>query len=251
MGRVSLVPTRAAAKVFLRGVTRAAPVASHFFFSFQYNKPRGKVLARIFHGQNRAMFECRACLFRCLSAIAADLRPALHSYPIQRFRRASAWQQQRRKLGTVGATRKKSGIVTFDTFKGNAKYGPFTHLPKAVPMGLSSGQSTGSPPIKTRHINKELQYLSSPMRVADRVRDVLRKGNDEKAFALLQAASKSMSCIVGWNHLLDFHMSQERVKVALKIYNDVRQQFSTTSINSFCFYLHLFNFVILLVPSLT
>jgi len=72
-----------------------------------------------------------------------------------------------------------------------------------------------------RAIKEELRWLQDPLKLANQVRATLEKGNEEKALALVRAASKSMTCIVAWNHILDHYMAQGKTKVAQKLYNEV------------------------------
>ena len=73
-----------------------------------------------------------------------------------------------------------------------------------------------------RQVGLELKYLKDPLRLANRVLVALRDGDEDKAFELVRAASKSIQCTVGWNHVINHLMGVGRLKDALKAYNDVR-----------------------------
>lgn len=70
-------------------------------------------------------------------------------------------------------------------------------------------------------LEKELQYLKDPRKLADYIHSLLRKDQYLKAYELVKMSSKDFPCTVSWNHLIDFEMSNGRVGNASKIYNDV------------------------------
>lgn len=72
-----------------------------------------------------------------------------------------------------------------------------------------------------KKVRKELQYLPDPLKLADHVRGVLKKGDVEKALGLTRIASKDMECIVSWNHIIGHLLAEKQVNAALKIYNEV------------------------------
>ncbi|KAF2457807.1 hypothetical protein BDY21DRAFT_284949 [Lineolata rhizophorae] len=74
-------------------------------------------------------------------------------------------------------------------------------------------------------LRRELQYLKDPLHFAEHVRKLLRKQEKEEwAVALLRLASKQMRCTVGWNHLIDHQMGQDKVKAALKSFNEMKKR---------------------------
>ena len=73
-----------------------------------------------------------------------------------------------------------------------------------------------------REIFNQLRYLQDPVRLANRVRILLRDGNLDQAMELVRAASKTIPCTVSWNHLINYQMYEGKVKAALKTYNEVR-----------------------------
>ena len=75
-----------------------------------------------------------------------------------------------------------------------------------------------------RELFNQLKYLQDPVRLADRVRILLRDGTTfDQAMELVRAASKNMPCTVSWNHLINYQMYAGKVKAALKTYNEVRE----------------------------
>lgn len=75
-----------------------------------------------------------------------------------------------------------------------------------------------------RKLRHQLASLSDPLRLAEHVRSTLRTKRQAKddIEALVRMASKSMSCTVSWNHLINHKMQTGHVADALKSYNDVR-----------------------------
>lgn len=72
-----------------------------------------------------------------------------------------------------------------------------------------------------KKVRRELQFLPDPLKLADHVRRVLKKGDVEKALALARIASKDMECVVSWNHIIGHLLSEKQVSAALKLYNEV------------------------------
>ena len=73
-----------------------------------------------------------------------------------------------------------------------------------------------------KDIQKELNWLEDPLKLADHVLQKLRAGEKEKVVQLVQlAAKRGIESTVAWNHLINYEMHQRRVNSALKIYNDV------------------------------
>lgn len=71
-------------------------------------------------------------------------------------------------------------------------------------------------------IDKHLMYLTDPVKLAD---FVLKKCGSpqefENAAEVVRAASKYMDCVVSWNHMINYHMQQGKLNLAIKLYNEV------------------------------
>lgn len=108
-----------------------------------------------------------------------------------------------------------------------------------VPAKEESGERSGrahrnvkaKPAISTKALDEEIRWLKDPMKLANRVLNLLIKdGQVEKAAALVRRAQKDgLNCIVAWNHLIDYEMQQGRTESALKFYNDVSYSSSRES----------------------
>ncbi|THX25012.1 hypothetical protein D6D12_07252 [Aureobasidium pullulans] len=75
-----------------------------------------------------------------------------------------------------------------------------------------------------KKVRRELQFLPDPLKLADHVRGVLKKGDVEKALALARIASKDMECVVSWNHIIGHLLSEKQVSAALKLYNEMKKR---------------------------
>ena len=76
--------------------------------------------------------------------------------------------------------------------------------------------------IKRRDLLTELDYLRDPVLLAQSVSNRLRDDAYIQALDLVRVASSRMSCVVSWNHLIDWNMAKGRVQQALKTYLEVR-----------------------------
>lgn len=81
-------------------------------------------------------------------------------------------------------------------------------------------QGKVSPAIHTAVV-RELSGLQDPYNLAERVKRGLERGEELKMEALVRLASKNMSCVVSWNHLISYRLSKKRVSEAMKTYNEV------------------------------
>ena len=71
-------------------------------------------------------------------------------------------------------------------------------------------------------VKKHLRHMSDdPWLVAQYVEKALARDAFDEALLLVQKASRGKQMVVAWNHLIDYQLSKQQVKRALKIYNDV------------------------------
>ena len=82
---------------------------------------------------------------------------------------------------------------------------------------LRSGNRTSIKP----SLRKELFYLDDPLQLANHTRNLLQKNEREKALDLVRLAGKTKLCTVSWNHVIDHDISQGRIALAIKDYNEV------------------------------
>jgi hypothetical protein len=70
-------------------------------------------------------------------------------------------------------------------------------------------------------LQKHPAYANDPLKLAEYVRKALKGDDFETAVAVVRAASKTLSCTVSWNHLMDWQMSKGKMNGAFKTYNEV------------------------------
>ena len=78
-----------------------------------------------------------------------------------------------------------------------------------------------SKPPADKITDQHLVYLKDPLKLADFIRKTLRDGDFETAQKIVRAASKDVQCIVSWNHLVDWQVTQGKLNAAIKTYNEV------------------------------
>ncbi|KAJ5024864.1 PPR repeat family-domain-containing protein, partial [Bipolaris maydis] len=71
---------------------------------------------------------------------------------------------------------------------------------------------------------RELRHLQDPLDLAAFVKQELGKDRVEEMLQLVRMASHSMQCIVSWNHIIDHLLAKERIKDALRVYNDMKKR---------------------------
>ncbi|KAG9549725.1 IMP-specific 5'-nucleotidase-like protein 1, partial [Aureobasidium melanogenum] len=194
------------------------------------------------------MSECRNSLLRCIRAIAAEAstgpRPYLQSRIAPHARSSQAVRQyttESRRDATPTRDEKLDNN-TFDTQKSRRAtsvdgvpqktYDPTktwikNNEHRKVRIPTEDQEDAKMPNMNLaleKKIRRELQYLPDPLKLADHVRGVLKKGDVEKALGLTRIASKDMECIVSWNHIIGHLLSEKQATTALKIYNEMKKR---------------------------
>lgn len=87
----------------------------------------------------------------------------------------------------------------------------------------SRGVRPSKPPKSSgdKIIDQHLIYLKDPLKLAEFIRKTLRDGDFDTAQKVVRAASKDVQCIVSWNHLVDWQVTQGKLNAAIKTYNEV------------------------------
>ncbi|KAF2724969.1 hypothetical protein K431DRAFT_213180, partial [Polychaeton citri CBS 116435] len=75
-----------------------------------------------------------------------------------------------------------------------------------------------------KSIRTELKYLPDAVKLAEHVRYTVRCNKPEKALDICRLASKTMSCVVSWNHVISWYLKYARIDEALKIYNEMKKR---------------------------
>ncbi|SMR47028.1 unnamed protein product [Zymoseptoria tritici ST99CH_3D1] len=153
------------------------------------------------------MLECRACALRCIRAIAGDVWTISTSV-------------QRPLLLTPRLTngRQRRSLASTATAK------PFPAKRKSKDAVETENKEKGLTLHEERALQTELEFLKDPVKLAEHVHYTLRNEKPQKALDLCRLASRNMSCIVSWNHTIDWHMKRGRVNDAIKIYNEMKKR---------------------------
>ncbi|KKZ66662.1 hypothetical protein EMCG_00225 [[Emmonsia] crescens] len=81
------------------------------------------------------------------------------------------------------------------------------------------------PTVSKKAIDIELEWARDRVVLSNRVMQILKKGDVEKAVTLVRAAqSRGYDCMVAWNVLLDHEMKNDRPVSAFKLYNDMKKR---------------------------
>ncbi|KAK3313780.1 hypothetical protein B0H66DRAFT_361018 [Apodospora peruviana] len=87
-------------------------------------------------------------------------------------------------------------------------------------------ESEDSPDMKRLDwvVNKHLQYLKDPFDIAAHIKKTLEKNRYHEALHLTRKASRTTKLTVGWNHLIDYQMKEQRLHAAIKLYNEMKKR---------------------------
>lgn len=89
-------------------------------------------------------------------------------------------------------------------------------------MDIASGVTTNGSGFSSKSIALEMQWLSDPKDLGDRVGRLLRSDDIAQAAALTREAQRrQVRCELAWNHLMRYAMEKGYPEVAFKFYNDV------------------------------
>ncbi|KAH6715403.1 hypothetical protein BKA61DRAFT_604435 [Leptodontidium sp. MPI-SDFR-AT-0119] len=73
-------------------------------------------------------------------------------------------------------------------------------------------------------IRHHLTYLSDPLKLADFVRQELRRDKFDFAQELVRTASKNTKCVVSWNHLVEWQLMKGKMNAAISTYNEMKKR---------------------------
>ncbi|KAL9582877.1 MAG: hypothetical protein Q9212_003040, partial [Teloschistes hypoglaucus] len=201
------------------------------------------------------MFECRACISRCIRALISDASPntsqlaSLH-LSIANGNRQHAPSTLRRNYHSTptfsqpshqtvpktGTSRRQttSAIHWTDDHpklsssrtnpRENGPSAPTDRVALANPEQIAKQREERQQALvqkMKRELQRELTFLEDPLKLAENTVKLLRKDDTEKALEIVRMASKRTSCVVSWNHIIDYHMSKGWIQPAEKLYNEV------------------------------
>lgn len=160
------------------------------------------------------MLQCTNCIRACLRTfISETLSPRPLTVP---------------SVSVLSPRQRDSQLTARRRYIAAARTG---HTPPSVtPRALGHNISGGADSLdvvenqrkKKWAIEQEIKFLRDPLKLSENTARLLRAGDKDKALELVRAISKHGTYIVAWNHLIDYEMSQKRVRSAMDIYNDVR-----------------------------
>lgn len=180
------------------------------------------------------MLDCRACLWRHLRALEANLprdgsvgRNAVPSPPYAQ-----------RRFYTQTFARHVPALHSLQIeHNGAEQSSPFVNPPsnansrKEAQSAYAAGMKKKERKSLKRPANvskpdwnrraRELQYLSDPLELAVFVKRELRKDKFDEMLTLVRMASREGQRIVSWNYIIYYALQVGRVSVALRIYNEV------------------------------
>ncbi|KAK1812134.1 hypothetical protein LTR12_013467 [Friedmanniomyces endolithicus] len=178
------------------------------------------------------MFDCGACTLRAIRAIASEsitsTRPHTRLLLTPHLTRRTASTANATSTGSTptGAPYLNSAQLRHEERTQSDSFVPLIRRhPVHDPDSDTGTQLTARKERAVeRALQKELQWLGDPAKLADHVHYTLRCDNPDKALELCRMASTNMQCIVSWNHCLDWFMKQGRVQDALKVYNEMKKR---------------------------
>lgn len=167
------------------------------------------------------MWECRACVLRCIRAIAGDaIRPqALAHRPLRQLTHPRLLGRRHASIAVATEHASPPALIPGkQPLEDSGADGPLHPPKKAAKKG--SALTTQD----KKHLELELKYLPDRVKLAQHVHYTLRNNQPAKALELCRLASKMHQVTVAWNHCIDFHMTRNEIPQALKIYNEMKKR---------------------------
>ena len=70
-------------------------------------------------------------------------------------------------------------------------------------------------------VKKHLVRLDDPWNIEQYVQKALARDRFEEALLLTQTAGRDKQLVVAWNHLIEYQLKNQRLRPAIKLFNDV------------------------------
>jgi pentatricopeptide repeat protein len=183
------------------------------------------------------MFECKSCALRCMRAVAGDaisMRQPLQQRLLLTPHLQHGFSRRAASTSTAHATGPRDAFdeVLDDPIEFDEPQKPSARAPAAQPATQPATQRTQQLSKRTKGVEQEnkksleieLRYLKDPLKLSEHVKYTLKCGKFEKALDLCRLASKTMSCVVSWNAVIDYLMKKYKVNEALKVYNEMKKR---------------------------
>lgn len=175
------------------------------------------------------MFECTSCVRRCMRAVAGDA--VSMRQPLQQRLLLTPHLQQglsRRAASTSTAQpayqRDAFDETEDDPIEFDEPHASSARVPTTPRTQQLSKRSKSVDQENKKSLEIELRYLKDPLKLSEHVKYTLKCDKPEKALDLCRLASKTMSCVVSWNAVIDYLMKKWKVNEALKVYNEMKKR---------------------------
>ena len=162
------------------------------------------------------MFECGACTLRAIRAIAGEsslVRP--HPHPRLLLTPCLSHQAPRRANSSL--------VATVSNSSDGERYLNAAQIRHHKTKDNDEGPDAVSASERCA-IQKELRWLQDPLKFAEHVHYTLRCAKPAKALELCRAASRQLSCVVAWNHVVNWYMQNGRINDAMNVYNEMKKR---------------------------
>ncbi|KAF7560311.1 hypothetical protein G7046_g3830 [Stylonectria norvegica] len=151
-------------------------------------------------------------------ACGACLRRAMQLVPQQRFTLQRVALLQARPA-TRNPTQRR-----FASVEAQIKANPDAAQTLDVAEETASMAQKRSEEKLQRAVKKQLSYMDDPWKIGKYVEEALSKDRFDEAYLLVQTASKDGQVVVAWNHLIDYKLKHQQLRVAIKMYNEMKKR---------------------------
>ena len=154
-----------------------------------------------------------------MRAIAGDA--AFARQPLQQ-RLLLTPQLHQRSSRRAASTAAAQQDVTRDAFDEDIEFDEVPQAPEreravVTPLAVQLTKRAKGIEIENKKaLDMELRYLKDPLKLSEHVKYTLRCNKPNKALDLCRLASKTMSCVVSWNAIIDWLMRANKINEALK-----------------------------------
>jgi len=162
-----------------------------------------------------------------MRAIAGDA--AFARQPLQQ-RLLLTPQLHQRSSRRAASTAAAQQDVTRDAFDEDMEFDEVPQAPEreravVTPLAVQLTKRAKGIEIENKKaLDIELRYLKDPLKLSEHVKYTLRCNKPTKALDLCRLASKTMSCVVSWNAVIDWLMRAKKINEALKVYNEMKKR---------------------------
>lgn len=171
------------------------------------------------------MLECRSCALRCMRAIAGDAASARQPLQQRLLLTPQLHQRPSRRAASTSATQQSDIGDAFDEVEFDEMSAKAPERAVVTPRQHQLTKRAKGVEIENKKaLETELRWLKDPLKLSDHVKYTLRCEKPEKALDLCRLASKTMSCVVSWNAVIDWLMKNRKINEAIKVYNEMKKR---------------------------